>query len=196
MQRFFVVLVLQAALAQSQEHVSPKTRVRPEYLSSREEVSVSLYAKVAPAVVTIVTTGPATDEAPSANPRRGVGSGVLISPEHHVLTAAHVVDDAEVIVVRTHGGGSHPAKLLFSEASADIALLRILGPAPDLAHATLGDSDRLAVGQDVYVIGAPYGLEHSYSVGTLSGASGSINSTSMLLLSERTNKNWSPSGCW
>ena len=63
----------------------------------------------------------------------------------------------------------HEAELLFSEASADIALIRLRTPVAELPHAALGNSDRLAVGQTVYVIGAPYSLENSYSIGTISG---------------------------
>jgi serine protease Do len=98
----------------------------------------------------------------------GIGSGVLISEECHVLTAAHVVRGAEEIVVKTQDGKMRPAELLFSETVADIALIKLTTPAPELKHAELGDSDRLVVGQSVYAIGSPYGLENSFSVGHIS----------------------------
>ncbi len=59
-------------------------------------------------------------------------------------------------------------KLLFSEPRADIALIKLIDP-PDITHAKLGDSDNLAVGQRVYAIGSPYGLEFSFSAGHISG---------------------------
>ena len=98
----------------------------------------------------------------------GIGSGVLIAPEGLVLTAAHVVEGAETILVKTHDGNLRPAELLFSESAADIALIRLQTPEPALPHATLGDSAALAVGQVAYAIGSPYGLENSLSVGHIS----------------------------
>lgn len=150
-----------ATLPITQEHASPKLRRVPDYLEGRER-------RVVPTVVTIFTSQEtalgASDEA-----SQGLGSGVLISPDCHVLTAAHVVDGSDNIIVKTHEGSMHPAKLLFSEPSADIALIQFIEPVPELPHAALGNSDDLAVGQDVYVIGAPYGLENSYTLGNISG---------------------------
>ncbi|MDA2928093.1 trypsin-like peptidase domain-containing protein [Acidobacteria bacterium AH-259-G07] len=151
-----------------QEHASPKVRIPPDDLSGEELQAVELYRKVLPTVVTIFTLQKIITRE-GEQKQRGVGSGVLISPECHVLTAAHVVEDAEQISVKTHDGKSRRAELVYSESSADIALLRLLTPAPELKHATLGDSDRLAVGQMAYVVGAPFGLENSFSVGHISG---------------------------
>ncbi|TDI45372.1 MAG: hypothetical protein E2P02_07455 [Acidobacteria bacterium] len=55
--------------------------------------------------------------------------------------------------------------------SADVALLQLDSPELDLPHARLGDSDQLAVGQDVYVVGTPYGLENSFTVGHVAARS-------------------------
>ncbi len=63
------------------------------------------------------------------------------------------MDGADAIVVKTQDGELRPASLLFSEGSADVALLQLDSPDLDLPHARLGDSDELAVGQDVYVVG-------------------------------------------
>jgi serine protease Do len=98
-----------------------------------------------------------------------LGSGVIVSAENHVLTAAHVVQGAEVINIKTSDGKQRQAKLLFSEASADIALLQFITLEPDRPYASIGDSDRLAVGQHAFAIGSPYGLENSFSVGYISG---------------------------
>jgi len=149
------------------EHVSPKVRVAPDDLTDAERRVSELYQRVLPAVVSISTEGVTlTDD----GPRRiaGLGSGVLISPDCHVLTAAHVVDGAKRIVVRTQDGVEREAVHLFSEASADLALLRLVEPDDHLPHAELGDSDRLAVGQTVYAIGSPYGLENTLTVGRIS----------------------------
>ncbi len=157
-----------ATLPITQEHASPKLRRVPDYLEGRERRAVEIYQRVVPTVVTIFTSQE-TALGASGEASQGLGSGVLISPDCHVLTAAHVVDGSDNIIVKTHEGSMHPAKLLFSEPSADIALIQFIEPVPELPHAALGNSDDLAVGQDVYVIGAPYGLENSYTLGNISG---------------------------
>ncbi len=152
----------------AQEHAAPKIRVAPDYLLGEEAQAAELYREVLPTVVTVLTSQRVlAQEGPGQ--QGGIGSGVLISPECHVLTAAHVVEGAGEIIVGTHDGKLFPAELLFSEASADIALIRILPPVPELKHAKLGDSDRLAVGQRTYAMGSPYGLANSFSVGHISG---------------------------
>ncbi len=148
---------------------APKKRtLLPEYLTSEEAQSALVYRKVLPCVVTILTSQKVFQEGREVQ-QKAVGSGVLISPQCHVLTAAHVVSGAEEITVKTQDGNLHPAEFLFSEAGADIALIKFMEPVPGLQHAELGDSDQLVVGQAAYAIGSPYGLENSFSVGHISG---------------------------
>jgi serine protease Do len=140
----------------------------PSYLTREEAQSARVYLKILPAVVTIYTSQKVFQEGAEAQ-QGAIGSGVLISHECHILTAAHVVSGAEEIMVKTQDGNMHPAEFIFSEASADIALIKFLKPVPGLQHAELGDSDQLVVGQAAYAIGSPYGLENSFSVGHISG---------------------------
>jgi serine protease Do len=155
-------------IALSQEHAEKKKRVIPDYLSGFEKRSVDLYREVLPTVVTIYTKRKIYLPGKQKQ-QQTLGSGVLISPECHVLTAAHVVDNADEIIVKTYDGVKRKAVLLFSETSADIAMIKLVTPEPDLKHATLGDSDALAVGQIAFAVGSPYGLENSFSVGHISG---------------------------
>ena len=152
----------------AQQHAEPKPRTAPDYLSGEEAQAAGLYRNVLPTVVTIATSARVLTKE-GLQQRSAIGSGVLVSPECHVLTAAHVVEGADHIVVKTHDGKLRPAELLFSESAADIALIKLQTPAPELPHAKLGDSDTLAVGQVVYAIGSPYGLENSLSVGHING---------------------------
>ena len=150
-----------------EDHDHPKVRVPPENLSGEEARTVELYRKILPTLVTIRTLrqpGRGTD----SEGLEGLGSGVIISAEH-VLTAAHVVEGADSIIVKTHDGQLRGSQVVYNESSADIALLRFTTPDPALPVATLGDSDRLAVGQKTYIAGSPYGLENSFSVGHISG---------------------------
>ena len=99
----------------------------------------------------------------------GIGSGVLISPDGKVLTAAHVVQTADRVAVEFANGMSVPARVIASEVRADVALLQLQRVPPGAVAARLADSDSVQVGDDVFIIGAPYGLGHSLSVGHVSG---------------------------
>lgn len=102
-------------------------------------------------------------------PSEGLGTGIVLSPDRLVLTAAHVVAGAERVRVKTKGGEPFPARIVFSDEPADLALLRIDVGALPLIPARLGDSDRVRKGESVYVIGNPVGIEYSLSVGVVSG---------------------------
>lgn len=154
-------------LAQDINHAPPKIRATPSNISTKEKQNINLYKKVVPTVVTIQTiSDKLTDK--GTNKSQGLGSGVIISGECHILTAAHVVDGAKEIFVKTNDGKMREASILFSEKTADIALLKLKVHDATLAHAKLGNSDALAVGQQVYAIGSPYGLENSFSTGIIS----------------------------
>lgn len=99
----------------------------------------------------------------------GLGSGVLISADGKVMTAAHVVQTAESVMVTFVTGEEIPARILSTEPSADVALLQLEMPPPAAAYkALLGDSDAARVGDQVLVIGAPLGVSHTLTVGHIS----------------------------
>ncbi len=148
-------------------HAPAKKRQFPNNLSPSETHVARLYEKTVSSVVTIYTTSNSyTASGPTQN--KGLGSGVLISKDCHILTAAHVVDGSSKIKIKTQDGKLRDATVLFSEKSADIALLKLDVPDSSLAHAILGNSDVMAVGQNVYAIGSPYGMENSFSSGIVS----------------------------
>jgi len=98
----------------------------------------------------------------------GLGSGVLISDDGKILTAAHVVQTAEKILVEFLSGETIAARVIASEPAADVSLLQ-LERRPAVAQvARLGDSDRVNVGDQVFVVGAPLGISHSLTVGHIS----------------------------
>ena len=96
------------------------------------------------------------------------GSGVLISAGGRVMTAAHVVNAMDEITVEGVAGEVVRATLVSSDADADISLLQLERVTAAMRVARLGDSDAVRVGQQVMVVGAPYGLAHSMSVGWIS----------------------------
>jgi serine protease Do len=97
------------------------------------------------------------------------GSGVLVSGDGKVMTAAHVVHVMDQITVEFLGGETVAARVVASEPAADLSLLQLERVPPDATVATLADSDTVRVGDPVFVVGAPYGLGYSLSVGWISG---------------------------
>ena len=99
----------------------------------------------------------------------GLGSGVLISSDGKVLTAAHVVQTADVATVEFSDGQEITAHVIGSDVQSDVALLQLKEIPRGVAPATIGDSDKVEVGDEIFVIGAPYGISQTLSVGHLSG---------------------------
>ena len=97
-----------------------------------------------------------------------VGSGVLISPDGKVATAAHVVQTMDEITVEFLGEEPVAARVIASEQWADISILQVSVVPRDVTVAKLADSDPVLVGDPVFIIGAPYGLSYSLSEGIVS----------------------------
>ena len=104
---------------------------------------------------------------PAPQPRRGVGSGFIIDKDGTVLTNYHVVGEAEKISVTLSDGKSLDAKVIGKDQKTDIAVIKI-DVGRDLPAVTLGDSDRLEVGEWVVAIGNPFGLDHTVTSGIVS----------------------------
>ncbi|TNF36724.1 MAG: trypsin-like serine protease [Gammaproteobacteria bacterium] len=98
---------------------------------------------------------------------RGSGSGVVVSKDGLVVTAAHVVNLAEDITVVFHDGRQVKASVLSTQPNTDLALLQLKNIPANMAYSKLADSDDVHIGEDIYVIGAPYG-SRSLSRGIIS----------------------------
>ena len=97
---------------------------------------------------------------------RSLGSGFIISSDGTVLTNAHVVKDADEILVKLSDQREEPAELVGLDERTDVAVLRI--KAKGLPAVKIGNSDRLEVGEWVLAIGSPFGLEHTATSGIVS----------------------------
>ena len=99
------------------------------------------------------------------------GSGVLISEKGIIWTASHIVQAAELVKVEFLNGAIYEAEVLTNNPLADIALIKIKGNfiLKDIKVAKIGNSDMLRIGEDIFILGAPYGLKQSISKGILSG---------------------------
>jgi Do/DeqQ family serine protease len=110
---------------------------------------------------------------PQPQQRMGFGSGVIISRDGYIVTNNHVIDGAEEIEVVLNDRRSFPAKLVGTDPSTDIALLKI--DAKDLPYMVYGDSDVLKVGEWVIAVGNPFNLTSTVTAGIVSAKSRSIN---------------------
>src|SRR4249920_1960997 len=95
------------------------------------------------------------------------GSGFIISADGYVLTNRHVIDGADQVIVHLSDRRELKAKVIGSDAAADVALLKI--DAGSLPVLNLGDSHNLKPGQWVVAIGSPFGFDHSVTAGVVSG---------------------------
>jgi serine protease Do len=105
--------------------------------------------------------------------QKSLGSGVIVDPSGIVLTNAHVVERATEIEVVTADGKKHRAKVVGVDRRTDLAVLKLQGGGPYPA-ATLGDSDKLKVGDWVLAIGSPFGLQQTVTAGIISAKGRSI----------------------
>lgn len=128
-------------------------------------LALSVYEKAQPSVVQIRTTS----HAPSGTLERGGGAGVVLDDEGHILTALHVVQGAEGIVVIFADGTESLAEVVAARAETDIAVLRPFTSPQLLVPAVLGNPGALRVGEEAIAIGNPFGLPQSLSAGVISG---------------------------
>ena len=126
-----------------------------------------VFQKVSPSVVVI--RGKGRDVTASGQTRFSeTGSGVLVSADGEVMTASHVVHSLDEITVEFLGGEAVTARVIASEPSADLSLLKLDRVPPGSRVATMADSNTVQVGDQIVIVGAPYGLSHSLSVGYVS----------------------------
>ncbi|MDH3256640.1 MAG: DegQ family serine endoprotease [Nitrospinota bacterium] len=118
-------------------------------------------------------------------PRSGMGSGFIIDKEGFILTNNHVIDGADEIVVLIQDGENdndekeYDAKLIGTDSKTDIALIQLILEDSDkksFPALSLGDSDKLEVGEWVVAIGNPFGLSHTVTVGVVSAKERNIGS--------------------
>lgn len=98
---------------------------------------------------------------------KGLGTGMIMDAQGHILTNNHVVGGATEIQVLLAGGSQYPANLVGSDPKTDLAVIEILTK-ESLPHVTFGDSDKVEVGEWVVAIGHPRGLDQTVTQGIIS----------------------------
>ena len=144
------------------------TGVLPAFAPAAEAQNLEeVFRKVNPSVVVVRAKG--RDVGAGGVIRfNETGSGVLVSDGGKVMTASHVVNGMDEITVEGVAGEVVRAKIISSDAAADISLLQLERVTAAMRVAKVGDSSTVKVGDQVMVIGAPYGLTHSMSAGWIS----------------------------
>jgi 2-alkenal reductase len=127
--------------------------------AAEEQLLVRLYEQVSPSVVNIAVY----------NAREGgAGSGFVIDSSGHIVTNNHVVEDAEMILVRFADETVVEAELVGADVDSDLAVIRVDVPDDLLKEVRLGDSSALRVGQRAIAVGSPFGFEQTMTTGIVS----------------------------
>ncbi|MCX7868331.1 MAG: trypsin-like peptidase domain-containing protein [Terrimicrobiaceae bacterium] len=150
----------------------------PSALEAADHEFTSLVAAVLPSVVSIDALPPeAVDPRahlfkllmgmPPGQVLPQLGSGVIVSPEGHVVTNFHVIERAGAVRVHLSDGRTLPARFLGGDQRSDVAILKV--EAGGLEPARWGDSDAVRIGQKIFAVGNPLGLQETVTQGIISG---------------------------
>jgi len=183
----FLVMVLaigigfclsQTRTRQTTEAVAPISQERLQELSPEERVNVQVYEKCNRSVANIDT------KSVQRSPFFGVtteieadrGSGIVLDKKGHILTNFHVIEGAREVNVTLSSGKSYLAEMVGIDPPTDIAVLKIDASESELFPVEMADSSQLLVGQKVYAIGNPFGLERTLTSGIISSLNRTIGS--------------------
>jgi S1-C subfamily serine protease len=126
-----------------------------------------VYRRVSPGVIQ-VTSNVVTESVFGPQRQQGLGSGFVVDKDGHIVTNYHVIQGASEVFVNFSQDDQLKAKVVGADPATDIALLKIDGHRRGLAPISLGDSDKVKVGDEVVAIGNPFGLERSVTSGIVS----------------------------
>jgi len=145
-------------------------------LDAEERATIALFERARDSVVYISTRAQVRDlwSRNVFSVPRGTGTGFVWDGAGHVITNFHVIQDASEATVRLADGRDYPAALVGASPAHDIAVLRITVKAKPPPPVPLGNSADLRVGQKVYAIGNPFGLDWSLTTGIVSALDRSL----------------------
>jgi len=146
-------------VATLQPGTGPQSTVPPLTGNNEQAVREAVIAKVRPAVVEVNVT---------TQQGGAIGSGVIIDGRGYIVTNNHVVNGAQSMTVTLYDGTNLKAQLVGTDPADDLAVVKITPPSKGLTVATIGDSSKLTVGQDVMAIGNPLGITQTVTHGIIS----------------------------
>lgn len=147
-------------------------------LAGAEQTSIEIFRRASPSVVFITTLSDRVNFWTRDITRipRGTGSGFAWDRHGHIVTNYHVVEGAAAVHVRLDDQRGFRAVLVGASPTHDIAVLRMPVPLNPPAPLPIGSSHDLLVGQTMYAIGNPFGLDHSLITGVISALNRSLQS--------------------
>jgi putative serine protease PepD len=128
-------------------------------------------------IIVTSTQAAQTPFGPESQTQKSQGSGFVIDSSGGIVTNEHVVAGAESISVRFWNGKTYAAKVVDSDASLDLALIKVDTPSSQLHPLLLGDSSAVKVGDAVVAIGSPFGLQETVTSGIVSAVHRQITAT-------------------
>jgi S1-C subfamily serine protease len=138
---------------------------QPAY-TSEETNRIAVYKRVLPSVVNVTSSQLSFDFFYGVVPHSGQGSGFILSKDGRILTNYHVIEETQQVEVTLSDKHKYKAQIILQDPAHDLALLQI--SANNLTPAVLSESRDLQVGQNVYAIGNPFGLNGTMTTGILS----------------------------
>ncbi len=156
----------------------PRTIMPRGDLADAEKSNIAIFREASPSVVHITTMEVHTRWFSLEVLRipRGTGSGFMWDDKGYIVTNYHVIHGAESVKVTLSNHSTYPARIVGVHPDKDLALLWINAPKHLLRPIPLGSSRDLQVGQTVYAIGNPFGLDQSLSTGIVSALGREIES--------------------
>jgi S1-C subfamily serine protease len=161
---------LRPATGSAAPAISPASLPLNPSLTPEEQTNIRVYEGANRGVVNILTKTISHDSFfMLPTPGEGAGSGSVIDKQGHILTNYHVVEDASKVWVTLPGGKDpYEGELVGQDPDNDIAVLKINAPASELFPVPIGTSENLRVGQRVFTLGNPFGLEGTLTTGIIS----------------------------
>src|SRR5687767_10494046 len=159
-----------APRSESRTPAEPRTVAERGEFAADEVGTIDLFERSKGSVVHITSTQRVIDARSRnvLNIPRGAGSGFVWDEHGHVVTNNHVIAESSGASVRLNDGRDYPASLVGSSPDHDIAVLKISVPDRPPTALPIGTSSKLRVGQKVYAIGNPFGLDWSLTTGVVS----------------------------
>ncbi len=154
--------------------IAPQTVV-----TSQEQATISLFESTSPSVVYITTSNNGRSSYWSKNVNeipQGSGSGFIWDEEGHIVTNYHVIEGADNFTVTLSDQTSYKASFVGAEPNKDLAVIKIDAPVEMLKPVLVGSYSDLKVGQSVFAIGNPFGLDYSLTTGVISALGREIES--------------------
>jgi S1-C subfamily serine protease len=144
--------------------------------STSPRTAAQIYRDTHRSVVEITVGSTQVDPFGGEQPQRGQGSGFVYDSAGHIVTNDHVVEGANSVSVRFWNGDTYKAEVVGTDASTDLAVIKVDAPDSVLHPLTLADSGQVQVGDAAFALGSPFGLEDSFTSGIVSALHRQIQS--------------------